>query len=63
MSKPIVKELWMLWHPESDDWVIAVDDPDPHIAYLCAKSKEAIVALQAHQRINYEVISIPVRII
>jgi len=63
MSKPIVKELWMLWNTESNDWAIAVDDPDPYNAYLCAKSKDAIIALQKHQRKLYEVKFVPIRII
>ena len=59
---PVIKELWMLWNVENNDWVIAFDDPDPYIAYLCATSKKAIIALQKHQREMYQVMSVPVRI-
>jgi len=60
---PVIKELWMLWNVEVEDWVIAFDDPDPHDAYLCAISKEAITTLQKHQKKLYKVKSVPIRII
>lgn len=62
MPKPIIKELWMLWNPESKDFALAADDPDPYDAYLCTKSFEAAVALQKHQKEMYEVTSIPLQV-
>ena len=63
MSKPIIKELWMLWNVETEDWLLSFDDPAPHYAYLCTTSKEAAICLQKHQKKYYEVKSVPVRVI
>lgn len=65
MSKkmPKIKQLWLLWVPENNDWAIAVDDPRKYDAYLCAKSKMAAKALQEHQLDNYDIEGIPVRVI
>ena len=52
----------MLWNPESKDFALAADDPDPYDAYLCTKSFEAAVALQKHQKEMYEVTSIPLQV-
>ena len=60
---PIIKGLWMLWNTESEDWVSAYDDPDPYIAYLCARNFKGAVALQKHQREMYDVKSVPIRVI
>ena len=63
MAKPIIKELWMLWNPTLEDFAIAADDPDPYTAYLCAKTFDAAVAIQKHQRELYEITIVPIRII
>lgn len=63
MRIPHVKELWLLWNIELRDWAIAVDDPDPEVAYLWAKSFKAAVALQKHPLENYEIKSVPIRVI
>ncbi len=60
---PQIRELWLLWNVEPKDWAIAFDDPMPEVAYLWAKDKKAITALQKHQREIYEVKSVPIRII
>lgn len=62
MPKPIIKELWMLWLPATESWALAVDDPDPYEAFLCATSFDAIVALQKHQWLEYEIRTVPVRV-
>ena len=63
MKTPIIKELWMLWNPESKDWAIAFDEPMPYTAYLCATSLNAIIALQRRQKQLYEITLEPVRVI
>ena len=60
---PKVTELWLLWNVDTSDWAIAYDDPTPEVAYLWAKDKKAITALQKHQREIYDVKSVPIRII
>ena len=57
------KGLWMLWNINTNDWVLSIDDPVTHLAYLCADSKEAALALQEHQEDNYVVKSVIVRVI
>lgn len=59
---PIIKELWMLWNTTEGTWILAIDDPIPYEAYLCATSFEAIEALQKHQLVNYDIESVPIRV-
>ena len=66
MSKKFPKKprrLWMLWCPEINDYVRAVDDPPGADAFLCATSKKDAIALKGHQEDGYEIESVVVKVI
>lgn len=63
MKLPIVKEIWMLWKMgKNKGWLIALDDPDPHTAYLCYFSQKAAIAGQKHQKELWDVKTVPIRV-
>jgi hypothetical protein len=55
-------ELWMLWLPESEAWVVSVDDAPGGPTYLASLGEEEAKAAAEHQEYLYGIRCVPVRV-
>jgi hypothetical protein len=62
----IPDELWMLWHPASEDgpghWIPSVDDVPMGATFLASTSRSDAETAAEHQNAMYDLDCIPVRV-
>jgi hypothetical protein len=54
-------ELWMLWLPETETWVVSVDDAPGGPTYLASLREEEALAAAEHQEYMYGIRCVPVK--
>jgi hypothetical protein len=55
-------ELWMLWLPDSDRWVVSFDEARDGTTFLVCMTEEEALRAATHQNDLYDLECVPVRV-